>query len=94
MSLLGRVRQRERAEVDGALGRSGQPVRVRVLVLTDPPFLFYVSFLNTLIESPLYLRLPSLLPALLVYLLVLVLAYFAITYRAFRVSETHRGLRL
>ena len=48
------------------------------------PFFFYVAYLNSLVDSVLYYHLPSAPLALGVYLTVVLLAYFWVTYRAFR----------
>ncbi len=48
------------------------------------PFFFYVALLNSLSNSTLYLRFPSMPMALAGYLAALVGSYFVVTYRAFR----------
>ena len=47
------------------------------------PFFFYVAFMNGLIESSIYLRLPAMPLVLALYLGVIVVAYFFTTYRAY-----------
>ena len=48
------------------------------------PFFFYVALLNSLSNSTLYLRFPSMPMALAGYLAALAVSYFVVTYRAFR----------
>ena len=48
------------------------------------PFFFYVALLNLAVEHPVYLRMPSLPLALVLYVGALVPAYGTVTYRAFR----------
>ena len=45
---------------------------------------FYVALLNSLSNSTLYLRFPSMPMALAGYLAALAVSYFVVTYRAFR----------
>ncbi len=48
------------------------------------PFFFYIALLNSLIESALYLRLPAMPLVLVLYLGLIVGAYFVTTYHAWR----------
>lgn len=52
------------------------------------PYFFYVSLINAAgsywAHTPLFERLPSPIPAIVAYLLILTVAYFGITYRAFQ----------
>ncbi len=51
------------------------------------PFFFYVALLNSLVESPVYLRFPAMPLVLAFYLGVIVVAYFLTTYRAYTRSS-------
>ncbi len=47
------------------------------------PFMFYIVILNSLIDDPVYYKLPPMPFVLLLYLGLLVMAYLVFTYRAF-----------
>ncbi len=51
------------------------------------PFVAYVALLNSLVNHPAYLRLPSMPTVLVVYLGAIAVGYPLVTYRAFRRSE-------
>jgi hypothetical protein len=51
------------------------------------PFVVYVALLNSLVDHPAYLRLPSMPTALVLYLGALAASYPLVTYRAFRRSR-------
>ena len=51
------------------------------------PFVVYVALLNSLVNHPAYLRLPSMPTALVLYLGALAASYPLVTYRAFRRSR-------
>lgn len=55
------------------------------------PFFFYVALLNSLIDNPIYLLFPALPIALSLYLIVVVLFYFILTYRAYVLSQRRHG---
>ncbi len=81
----------------GSYGRTGngyQAVRGVNLVnffcfafALQSPFVAYVALLNSLVNQPLYLRLPSMPTALVLYLGALAASYPLVTYRAFRRSR-------
>ena len=48
------------------------------------PFYFYVALMNSMINDLLYSRFPPMSIMLLIYLAIAIIAYFVMTYRAFR----------
>jgi hypothetical protein len=78
----------------GRTGNGYQAVRGANLVnffcfafALQSPFVVYVALLNSLVNQPAYLRLPSMPTALVLYLGALTASYPLVTYRAFRRSR-------